>query len=258
MDRLTEQIIIKSVDQIPTLDNIRTIPRDRMLKLFFDKDVQKYREQIGQNLKKELFEFQVSIHTIEPFIHIVKLITDKEIEDNQVFFEQCAKDYRQLGEELIFKLIGKLNVPLNTKFPLITFNEFKQSHQSGIMDEWRYFIHGFHCGFEHQKTGQYIEVPLVFGLEFGDLDPYFFSGFIKSTQKYKPLPVEIFESYADGERIIGKMLSLGLFEKIGSNITNHFGIVVTDREKVDIEIYKDENDIKVKQTFNLWKWLGLK
>jgi hypothetical protein len=258
LDRLTEKITIKSVDQIPTIDNIRTIPRDRTLKLIFDGTVQKYREEIGQNLKNELFEFKVSIHTSEPLIHITKLISDKEIEDNKAFFEECAKDYRQLGEELIFKLIDKLNVPLNTKFPLITFNEFKQGRQSGKLDEWKYFIHGFHCGFEHLKTGQSVEVPLVFGLEFGDLDPYFFSDFIKSTQKYKPLPVEIFENYADGERIIEKMLSLGLFEKIGSNITNYFGIAVTDRKKVEIEIYKDENDIKVQPTFNLWKWLRLK
>jgi hypothetical protein len=258
LDRLIEKIIIKTLAQIPTLDYIRTIPRDRTLKLFFDKAIQGQREKIGQDLKRELLGFQVGIHLIEPEINIAKLITDKEIEDNQVFFEQCAKDYRQLGGELILKLIEKLNIPLNTKFPLITFNKLKQGNQTGILDEWRYYIHGFHCGFNHQRTGQSIEVPLVFGLEFGDLDPYFFSDFIKSTEAYKPLPVEIFEDYADGHRINQKMLALGLFEKIESNISNHFGIVVTDRKKIDIETFKEDDNSVVKPPFNLWKWLGLK
>ena len=51
------------------------------------------------------------------------------------------------------------------------------------------------------NQGQLIEVPLVFSLEFGDLDPYFFTKYIKSTSDYKPLPVEIYEDYADGVRI---------------------------------------------------------
>lgn len=202
MNRTTDIIKINSVGQIPTLDTIRSIPRERTIKLVFEKEVQSQREVIGQNLKTELVGFQVLIHTIEPEINIAKLITDKEIEDNQDFFEQCAKDYRQLGEELLFKLVDKLDLKLNKDFPMETFNELKRDkRQIGKIENWRYFVHGFHCGFENNKTGQMIEVPLVFGQEFGDLDPYFFSKFIKSTPKYRPLPVEIFEDYEDGVRI---------------------------------------------------------
>jgi len=231
MNRTIDKIIVNSVGQIPTLDTIRAIPRKRTLKLVFEKEVQNQREEIGQKLKNELLDFQVGIHTIEPEINIAKLITDKEIEDNQDFFEQFAKDYRQLGEELLFKLVDKLDLKLNKEFPMQTFNELKlDKRQIGKVENWRYFVHGFHCGFENDKTGQHIEVSLVFGLEFGDLDPYFFSKFIKSTPKYRPLPVDIFEDYADGARINEKMVSLGIFEKISSNIENHYGIVVTDRQ----------------------------
>ena len=91
MNRTTDIIIINSVEKIPTLDTIRSIPREQTLKLIFEKEVQSQREAIGQNLKTELVGFQVGIHTFEPEINIAKLITDKEIEDNQDFFEQCAK-----------------------------------------------------------------------------------------------------------------------------------------------------------------------
>ncbi len=240
MSRATDIIKINSVGQIPTLETIRSIPRERTIKLIFEKEVQSQREAIGQNLKTELVAFQVGIHTIEPEINIAKLITDKEIEENQDFFEQCAKDYRQLGEELLFKLVDKLDLKLNIDFPMETFNELKRDNrQIGKIEDWRYFVHGFHCGFENNKTGQIIEVPLVFGQEFGDLDPYFFSIFIKSTSKYSPLPVEIYEDYADGVRINERMLELGKFERISSNVGNHFGVVVTDRQKVEIKSYLD-------------------
>jgi uncharacterized FlaG/YvyC family protein len=108
LDRTTEIIEVSSVGEIPTLEAIRTIPRERTLKLVFNKFIQPERQVIGQNLKQALDEFQVGIHTVEPEINIAKLITDNEIEKNQDFFEQCAKDFRRLGEELIFRLADKL------------------------------------------------------------------------------------------------------------------------------------------------------
>lgn len=240
MDRTTEIIAVNSIEQLPTLEAIRAIPRERTLKLVFEKSILSQRDAIGQKLKQELDGFQIGIHTIEPEINIVKLISDDEIEQNQDFFEQCAKDYRQLGEELIFKLAGKLGITINADYPLSTFNELKRGKkQAGKLGDWRYYLHGFHCCFENLRTNQNIEVPLVFGLEFGDLDPYFFVSYIKSTPGYRPLPIDIYEDYADGKRINSKMLSLGKFERIHSNVGNHFGIVVANRQKIKIKTYDE-------------------
>lgn len=266
MKRSTDIITINSIGQIPTLEIIRSIPRERTIKLVFEKEIQGIREEIGQNLKAELEGFQVSIHTIEPEINIAKLITDREIEDNQDFFEQCAKDYRLLGKELLQMLINKLDLKLNKDFPLQTFNVLKRDSKSyGNVEGWKYNVHGFHCGFVNIKTKQEIEVPLIFGEEFGDLDPYFFSKFIKSTPKYRPLPVDIFEDYEDGVRINERMLSLGKFEKISSNVGNHYGIVVADRQKVDIKsyldlekIFQDQNKKTEITKFDFWKFIGLR
>lgn len=266
MDRTTDIITINSIEQIPTIETINAIPRNKELKIVFEKGVQDKREAVGQNLKNKLIGFQVGIHMLEPEINIRKLITDKEIEDNQDFFEQCAKDYRQLGEELLFKVVRKLDLNLNKDFPLQTFNELKLNGKSnGFVEGWRYSAHGFHCGFDNLKTKQAIEVPLIFGLEFGDLDPYFFTHFIKSTPKYQPLPVDIFEEYADGVRINEKMLSLGKFEKIGSNVGGKYGIVVKDRNKIEIKssldlekLYEEQNKQVKKPKFNFWKFFKLK
>jgi len=241
LERETEIITINSIDQIPSLEAIKKLPRSKILKIIFKDSIKNQRESIGQNLKKQLQGFQIGIHVLNPEINIAKLITDQEIEEHQDFFENCAKDYRKLGKELIFELAEKFKISIDPDCPWITFNDLKKDkRQIGKMNDWRYNLHGFHCGFENQKTGQTIEVSLVFSLEFGDLDPYFFINFIKSTPNYKPLPVKIYGDFADGRQINTKMLSLGKFERINSNFANHFGIVVVDREKVEIKEYRQE------------------
>lgn len=259
MSRTTEIVIIKATEEVPSIDAIRLIPREKILKLVFDPLMQKQRLTIGEDLKRKLKGFQVGIHTIEPEINISKLITAEEIEANQDFFEKCAKEYRQLSKELIYKVAEKLKVTINPEFPLLTFNPMKgDKRQVGKVDDWRYFLHGFHCGFKNVKTGQLVETPLVFGLEFGDLDPYFFTKYVKSTPAYQPLIIDVYEEYADGVQINQKMLSLGKFEIITSNIENHFGIVVTDRDKIEVNVYQPELIQTQKQKFNLWRFLKLK
>ncbi|RYE50369.1 MAG: hypothetical protein EOP48_19885 [Sphingobacteriales bacterium] len=189
---------------------------------------------------------------------IEKLITDEEIENNQDFFEQCAKDYRNLSGELIQKLADRHRIRIDPDFPLNSFAELKGKKQGGQIDGWAYFFHGYHCGFRHKQTGQLIETSFVFGLEFGELDPYFFTKFIKSTPAYQPLPVDIYEDYADGVRINEKMISLGLFETIPSNVPNHSGVVVTDRNKIEINVYEEVPKIAGKRKFSLLRFLGLR
>lgn len=62
------------------------------------------------------------------------------------------------------------------------------------------------------------------------------------------------------------MTTLGKFEKIPSNVPGHSGVVVTNREKVEIKsnldlekiFGKHIEEIKKKSKFNLWKFLSLK
>lgn len=221
----------------------------------FEGAVQSQREAVGNRLKRELQTFQVGVHLKEPEINIAKIITNKEIEENQAFFERCAQDYGALAKRLIFKLAEKTGIEIDENNPNNSFYKLKrEKRQTGKVGDWQYYLHGIHCCFTHLKTKQTIEVNLVYGLEFGDLDPYFFALFIKSTPWYKPLPVEIYEYYADGLQIIEHMLSLGKFERIDFN--NGFEPAVVARTKADRDSLVEQTTKKTK--FDLLRFLGLK
>lgn len=249
MERNIELITIQSIRELPSIDYISNIPRHKKLRLIFKDSVQHLREDFGADLKKKFPDFQIAIHTIEHEINICKLITDEEIIANQVFFTRCAKDYRELSTHLINLFITKKKVKLNTDFPFLTFNRIKGEKMGrGRVEKWKYFFHGYHCYFHNLETKQEIEVPFMFGMEFGDLDPYFFSLYIKSTSQYQPLPVEIYEDFADGCRILEVMLKLDLLEKINSNIKNHSGMVIKDREKIHIKVFNPDTDFEKRQS----------
>ncbi len=254
MPRVTQIINIYSIEDIPSVDEIIKTSRGVILSLRFASSLEEQREEVGVKLKNQLTGFLVSVHRIQPEINICKLITAEEIELNQLFFEQCAKDYRALGENLIFKLADKLKLTINQDCPLLSF--VGQKKQIGKVGEWIYFIHGYHCGFKNAKTGQIIEVPLVFGMEFGDLNPYFFSCFIKSTKEYYPLPVVIFEDHWDGIMINEKMVSLGKFERIGSYYDNHFGIAVKGRSNTILGQQQQTSPRRNKFKILFWRLLN--
>lgn len=247
MERTTRVITAKSIQELPCIDYLRNIPRQKTIRIIFDYPISHIREDYGEQLKKNLPHFSIGVHLLEPKIEINKLITKEEIIANQLFFVQCAKDYRKLGEELIRLFVEKKKIILNEDFPFLVFNYFKgksRRTQSGKVGKWRYFLHGYHCYFQNVTTKQAIEVPFMFGMEFGDLDPYFFSLYIKSTPEYQPLPITIYEDFEDGERILDVMLQLGLLERINSNLENHSGLVIKDRNKVEIKIYNPDKDYK--------------
>ncbi|MDU2939004.1 MAG: hypothetical protein E7B59_07535 [Enterobacteriaceae bacterium] len=233
MERITKILQISEMKDIPCVEQFRETPRTTTLCLQFIGAIQAQREAIGEQLKKDLVGSLVSMPRFAPEIYVSRLISAREIEQHQDFFENCAKDYRKLATELIFALAQQLNIDLAENYPLLTFQNCGQQ-QHGRMGEWHYAWHGYHCAFHHTKSGQHIEVPLIFGFDFGVLDYSFFPHFIHTTKQYHPFPVEIDDHYREGEQINQIMLALGKFEEIPSSIPGHFGIGAADRTNVDI------------------------
>lgn len=261
LQSIKETIEVKSLNDLPSIYLFLNLPRHKYLLLKFSDQIDSVRQQFGEELKTKLTGYQIGIHSIEPIIGVRKLITDNEIDKFQEFFEECAFDYRQLATKLIYELSSQKKIDIQNEVPYWAFLKYWQKKgQRGVMSDWEYFFHGYHCHFIHKKTKQEIEVSLVFGLEFGDLDPYFFTNFIMSTPDYKPLPIGIYVNFEDGLRIIERLSALGKFEKINSTFPKHSGTVLKNRtDKVEIITFENpENAVKPLPKFNLFKFLGLK
>jgi len=231
-------IEVANIDDFPNLKEIQEIQRGLQLRINLVGSAQKHQKEKGEELKAVLPNFFVGIHMNGYEINVRKLITDEEIAQHQDFFELCAKEYGLLGEKLINEFILENNIPDHGGFPLKKLNGYfgNKNHQPrGQMGAWDYYFHGFHCAFENRGTQQKIEVPLTYGEEFGELDPYFFSIFIKSTPEFQPLPVPIYDDSNDGYRILKKMHQLGRFEIINSNLTGRSGYIVKDRIKKEVQ-----------------------
>jgi len=238
---LEEKIItVNKIEDLPSLQDLKSIPRGLKLKIYFEGEIKSKRERIGENWKIKLPKFSIGIHTNGKQINLLKLITDEEIKRNHLFFEECAIEYGKLGEKLIKQFVKEFEVEDHEGFPLKTLNPYGNTHydQIGEMGKWKYYFHGFHCAFTHKETKQHIEVPLTYGEEYGELDPYFFSDFMKSTPKFQPLPIEIFDDYSDGKRILEVMIKLGKFEKINSNLKFRKGVVLKNREKKEVKVFE--------------------
>lgn len=253
MELKEQRRICNSLENIPNDREIQSLARGIEWRIVFAEVVKAKREKIGEVWQLKYPKYQIGIHSVRPEITITKLITDKEIEEHQDFFEKCAKDYRQLAIQLINEFADKNNIKIDSVCPMNTLyhtNEFGYK-PVGRMNDWRYAFHGIHCGLTNIKTGQSIEVPLTYGLEFGELDPWFFTKYIKTTNEYKPLPVGIYCDYADGKRILEKMVELGKFEYINSNFPDEQGIVVTDREKVEVLTYSSRKELQKELEHNV-------
>ena len=129
------------------------------------------------------------------------------------FFMKCAKDYQSLATQLMDALADHLDITVNQLSPIQSFGFLKNCDDTPeytIMGDWRFDVHGFHCSFEHRIKGQCVSASLVNGVNYGKLDPLFFTEFIKTSPEYMPLPIAFHDSYTDGVKILNKLLEHGI------------------------------------------------
>ncbi len=256
----------QKIDDLPSINNILTLKRGINLKIIFNKNIEYYIPEYYKKLSVKLFDFTIRWNSYEKrnYINISKLITESEIIQNQNFIEKCVKDYGELSEKLVFEFCKKFRVKFNKGFPSKTLNPGGNFwyKQSGKMNQWDYFFHGFHCGFINRVSGQAIEVPLMCGSEFGELDPYFFIQYIITSKDYDVSPIYFYDENAfdDGDRILTKMIEIGKFELIQSNWPDRKSVVVINRKKVEVKLlnYDKPEFYFESRLYNLYVKLRLK
>jgi hypothetical protein len=122
-------------------------------------------------------------------------------------FVAAAHEFRRIATERVCRLAEHFSVEAldiaEMRFQGLFEEQGLEVPQIGIYDShWRYAFHGFQCSFENQKTKQYLDVELGYGDDFGVLDPYFFSGFIKTTRTFRRLGKLLADDYQDGAQVL--------------------------------------------------------
>ncbi|MBK9981090.1 MAG: hypothetical protein IPP15_01465 [Saprospiraceae bacterium] len=109
--------------------------------------------------------------------------------------------YKSIAQELIHKLITETDQPemqviLNGQYDEIQ-NAKLRNGEDRLTDEWNFDVHGEHCRFANEKTGQTLEVSLGSTDDIGNLDPYFFYEFLNTTDRYRHLTVYFKKPFQD-------------------------------------------------------------
>lgn len=99
--------------------------------------------------------------------------------------------YKEIAQELMDKLILETNQPekseiIKGSYYLISNAELLNGEEY-LSGNWYFDVHGEHCMFENLDTGQKLEVSLGNKDDIGNIDPYFFYDFLKTTEDFKHL-----------------------------------------------------------------------
>ncbi|GAS83457.1 DUF6896 domain-containing protein [Paenibacillus amylolyticus] len=93
--------------------------------------------------------------------------------------------YQRIARQLIEQLILETDQPdrmeiLAGAYDMLTNADVIHGGEE-LTGDWFFDVHGEHCMFQNTETGQTLEVSLGSPEDVGNMDPYFFYNFIKTT-----------------------------------------------------------------------------
>ena len=71
-----------------------------------------------------------------------------------------------------------------------------------INDEWKHYFHGKGCSFTNQKTGQFLDVQIINGVEFGKLNTYYLMKFIQTTEFLREMSLILDDESNNMQKVI--------------------------------------------------------
>ena len=148
-----------------------------------------------------------------------RILTRDEIISHADELMRAAREFTDLANDLCAQLAAKVGIS-TTQLSLCGqyLPPEKRTEQIGFLTpDWRYFFHGFECGFEHRQSGQHLDVIFGFRDEFGVIEAWFWQMFIESTPRFSELSNWLALGAHDVQTAMKVLLEVGLlFEIDGS------------------------------------------
>lgn len=109
--------------------------------------------------------------------------------------------YKIIARQLIDKLISETDQPAIDAIKAGSYHAIEDADLLNGDDElsgnWSFAVHGEHCLFQNSTTRQTLEVSLGDETSLGDLDPYFFYKFLKTTDNLSHLAEQFPRPFSD-------------------------------------------------------------
>jgi hypothetical protein len=171
------------------------------------------------------------------WITVKKVIRAEAVVANTTAFVAAARLFRQTASALASRLARRLRVEPDR---LLDLGRNRDSgswlsclqgllglpRRTSLDRVWDYAFHGLECRFENRVTGQVVEVRLGFGGEFGVLDPYFFTLFVKSTPGLAHLARLLRDDFHDAARVLKILYGAGYLRVVEDRFGR--GLVLRD------------------------------
>lgn len=107
-------------------------------------------------------------------------------------------DFEDTAQYLIQKLIEETNQTQKSLISQGHYYEIANDDEYEILsDNWYYDVHGQHCLFVDQISGQELEVSLGDQNSIRNLDPYFFYKYLKTSKQYRNLSAHFHHPFQD-------------------------------------------------------------
>lgn len=166
-------------------------------------------------------------------ITIKKRIAETAVLNRAEALTGAARQFRRAAWDLMGRLAAQRGSPLEAFSSDATYWHRAGYAQTGELDGgWKYFFHGYECGFGSRKTGQVIEVRLGFEGEFGVLDPWFFYQYLESTRGLEALARLLKDGYDHTRQALEILARHGYLQQVEDPATRRRGWILAERPEV--------------------------
>lgn len=142
-------------------------------------------------------------------ITVMRVIETETIVQYAESFMEAIERFLMLADELLVKLADKLMISVKELEPARTSGQLPW--EPGELEQnWRYYFHGCECRFQHNITGQIVDITLRYPKNrYARLDPYFLAKYLYSTPEERELAVLIQDEFHDTLTVLNVLLERG-------------------------------------------------
>ena len=147
------------------------------------------------------------------WVTVLRVISEADVLANADAIVDAAREFRSIATALM-TLLARGRHPRGSP------------DRGELGDGWEYAFHGLECAFRNRVTGQYVDVRLQFGNEFGALDPWFFAGFVRTTPGLEAVARLFRDDFHDAARALDVLRRHGRLREISAG--GRSGLVAPD------------------------------